>query len=175
MNYLAYYILKNGASNLFLVITHKISMRATGTTGFVAFAKSLSTGLFTLDTASTEIKLSAQGTRHPRASKELCAENPFKLSRHTCAEKQIKFSAKNYQKRINKENTTGNPGFAESRKLSAKANKPSAKALPTVALGTGLTENFFSATALCRAPELEALGTGCAKSPQWAVGQKSSR
>jgi hypothetical protein len=38
--------------------------------------------------------------------------------------------------------TTGNPAFAESRKLSAKANKPSATALPTVALGTGLTENF---------------------------------
>jgi hypothetical protein len=68
--------------------------------------------------------------------------------------------------------TTGNPGFAESRKLSAKAKKPSAKALPTVALGIGLTENFFSATALCQAPELEALGTGCAESPQWAVGQK---
>jgi hypothetical protein len=40
--------------------------------------------------------------------------------------------------------TTGNPAFVESRKLSAKANKPSAKALPTVGLGTGLTENFFS-------------------------------
>jgi hypothetical protein len=52
-------------------------------------------------------------------------------------------------KKNKKANTTGNPGFAESRKLSAKANKPLAKALPTVALGTGLTENFFSATALC--------------------------
>jgi hypothetical protein len=30
--------------------------------------------------------------------------------------------------------------------------------LPTVAFVTGLTKNFFSATALCRAPELEALG-----------------
>jgi hypothetical protein len=67
---------------------------------------------------------------------------------------------------------TGNRGFAESRKTSAKAIKPSAKALPTVALGTGLTENFFSATALCRAPELEALGTSCAESSQWAVDQK---
>jgi hypothetical protein len=56
--------------------------------------------------------------------------------------------------------------------LEIQANKPSATALPTVALGTGLTENFFSATALCGAPELEALGTGCAESPQWAVGQK---
>jgi hypothetical protein len=31
---------------------------------------------------------------------------------------------------------------------------------------------FFSATILCRALELQALGTGCAESPQWAVGQK---
>jgi hypothetical protein len=68
--------------------------------------------------------------------------------------------------------TAGNPGFAESRKLSAKAIKPSAKALPRVALGTGLTDNFFSATTLCRAPELEALSTGGAESLQWAVGQK---
>jgi hypothetical protein len=68
--------------------------------------------------------------------------------------------------------TTGNPGFAESQKVSAKANKPSAKALSTVALGTGLTENFFSATALCRAPKLQDLGAGYVESPQWAVGQK---
>jgi hypothetical protein len=68
--------------------------------------------------------------------------------------------------------TTGNPAFAKSHKLSAKANKPSATSLPTDALGTGLTENFFLATALCRAPELEALGTACAESPQWFVGQK---
>jgi hypothetical protein len=45
--------------------------------------------------------------------------------------------------------TTGNPGFAESLKLSAKANKPSAKASPSVALGIGPTGNFFSATTLC--------------------------
>jgi hypothetical protein len=47
--------------------------------------------------------------------------------------------------------------------------------LLTIALGIGLTKNFFLTTALCRAPELEALGTACAESTQWAVGQKSSR
>jgi hypothetical protein len=50
--------------------------------------------------------------------------------------------------------TTGNPGFAESLKLSAKATKPSAKPLPRVALSKGPTGNFFSATILCRALEL---------------------
>jgi hypothetical protein len=62
--------------------------------------------------------------------------------------------------------------LCERLKLSEKANKPSAQALPTVALGTGPMENFFSATTFCRAPELQALGKGCAESPQWAVGQK---
>jgi hypothetical protein len=50
--------------------------------------------------------------------------------------------------------TTGNPDFAESLSLSAKATKPSAQPLPRVALGKGSTGNFFSTTILCRAPEL---------------------
>jgi hypothetical protein len=48
--------------------------------------------------------------------------------------------------------TTGNPGFAEGLKLSAKGIKHSATPLPRVALGKGPTENFFSTTILCRAP-----------------------
>jgi hypothetical protein len=68
--------------------------------------------------------------------------------------------------------TTRNSGFAESLKLSAKGLKHSATPLPSVALITGPTGNFFSATFLCRAPQLQALGTGYAESPQWAVGQK---
>jgi hypothetical protein len=66
----------------------------------------------------------------------------------------------------------GNPGFAEGLKLSAKGLKHSVKPLPRVVLGTGPTGNFFSATILCRALELQALGTACAEIPQWAVGQK---
>jgi hypothetical protein len=62
--------------------------------------------------------------------------------------------------------TTGNPGFAEGLKLSAKDIKHSATSLPRVALGKGLTGNFFSATILCRAPELQALGTAVADSLQ---------
>jgi hypothetical protein len=62
--------------------------------------------------------------------------------------------------------TTGNPGFAEGLKLSAKDIKHSATSLPRVALGKGLTGNFFSATILCQAPELQALGTAVADSLQ---------
>jgi hypothetical protein len=39
--------------------------------------------------------------------------------------------------------TTGNPGFAEGQKLSAKATKHPAKSLPRVALGKGPTGIFF--------------------------------
>jgi hypothetical protein len=60
--------------------------------------------------------------------------------------------------------TTGNPGFAEGQKLSAKATKHPAKSLPRVALGKGPTGIFFSATILCRALELKALGIAFAES-----------
>jgi hypothetical protein len=48
--------------------------------------------------------------------------------------------------------TTGNSGFAESLKLSAKGLKHSATPLPRVALGKEPMGNFFSATFLCQAP-----------------------
>jgi hypothetical protein len=58
----------------------------------------LGTGWFPLDTGSAERKLSAQGTRHRPAGKELCAESPNKSSQHTCAERHIQLSAETFEK-----------------------------------------------------------------------------
>jgi hypothetical protein len=71
--------------------------------------------------------------------------------------------------------TTGTRGFAESRIPLAHAAKLSAKALPTVALGTGLTENFSRPRLFAEHPSSRLSAQAVLRAHSGPSAKKSSR